>query len=119
MAERIGPTFSEELVSAGLSGLPFGWDDKGNFYGYDELSQEQQQGITAVLAGHNPNALTVVQQRTNTFKADPARVDMIDRLRNATPAQIDTYIDNNVTNLAQARTFLKALTKVLAIVVRD
>lgn len=34
-------------------------------------------------------------------------------LRNKTPEQVDNYIDNNVTDLATAKTFLKALTKVI------
>ena len=56
--------------------------------------------------------------RDAAFREDAARADMLARLKTATPAQIDTYIEANVTNLAQARNFLKALTKVLALVAR-
>jgi hypothetical protein len=62
---------------------------------------------------------TARELRDATFKADPDRADMLDRLITATPEQIDAYIEANVTNLAQARTFLKKLTKVLAIAVRE
>lgn len=67
----------------------------------------------------DPQELTASQQRTETFNADPDRVDMLQRLKTATPAQIDSYIEANVTNLAQARSFLKKLTKVLALAIRD
>jgi hypothetical protein len=59
------------------------------------------------------------RDRDAAFRADATRVDMLTRLKNATPAQIDAYIEANVTNLAQARAFLKALTKVLALAIRD
>lgn len=40
-------------------------------------------------------------------------------LYNVTNAQIDTYIDNNVTTLATAREFLKKLTKVVVIIAKQ
>lgn len=66
-----------------------------------------------------PPPPTAGQVRDTAFKADPARIDLMDRLKNATPQQIETWMTNNVTNLAQARGMLTALVKVLAIVVRD
>jgi hypothetical protein len=55
--------------------------------------------------------------------AEAARLDAIDaavdgdsaiaQILDATNAQIDTYVDQNVTNLAQARTYLKRLTKLV------
>jgi len=57
---------------------------------------------------------TPVQLRAATFVAQPDRQDIITRLQNATPAQIDTWLTNNVTTLAQARTVLGAIIKVLA-----
>jgi hypothetical protein len=61
-----------------------------------------------------PHVPSTEEVRAVTFKADGSRQDMLARLKTATPAQIDAYIDANVTTLAQARTFLKALTKILA-----
>lgn len=52
--------------------------------------------------------------RVVTFGALPDTADLAQRLKNATPAQIDTWIDGNVTNLAQARDVLKAIVKLLA-----
>lgn len=51
---------------------------------------------------------------TTAFNAVPA----IERLRNATPAQIDAFIDANVTNLAGAIVVLKALAKAVAYLAR-
>ena len=42
----------------------------------------------------------------------------MNRLKTATPAQIDTWIAANVTTLAQARTVLGSLIKVLATVIQ-
>ena len=56
--------------------------------------------------------------RENTYVADTERADLLNRLRSATPAEIDAYIDNNVANLAQARTVLKRILKILALNVR-
>lgn len=71
------------------------------------------------VADHMSPPPSAEQVRDASFKADPARVDWVDRLRNASPQQIETYITNNVTNLAQARTVLIALAKVLAVVVKE
>lgn len=40
--------------------------------------------------------------------------DLLARLQNATPAQIDSWIDNNVTSVASARAVFKAILKILA-----
>lgn len=55
------------------------------------------------------------QLRAATFVAQADRVDLISRLQTATPAQIDAWLTANVTNLAQARTVLGAVIKVLAL----
>lgn len=56
--------------------------------------------------------------RDKTFKADAERIDLVDRLRTATVAQIDARIAT-ITTLAQAKALLSQLVKVLATVVRD
>jgi hypothetical protein len=52
--------------------------------------------------------------RNASFLSQTDRQDMITRLKTATPAQIDTWLAANVTNMAQARAVLGALIKVLA-----
>lgn len=51
----------------------------------------------------------------NAIQASPDRVDLMTRLRTATPGQIDNWIDNNVVDLASARMVLKALVKAIAL----
>ncbi len=53
------------------------------------------------------------------IKADPGRAALRDRLASATPAQIDAYIDANVTTLAQARGMFKAILKLIALDARE
>lgn len=57
---------------------------------------------------------TPEQVRVTTFQNDANRADMITRLRTATPAQIDSWVDANVTTLAQGREVFKKILKVLA-----
>lgn len=52
-------------------------------------------------------------QRLVDFSLAPETVDLIDRARTATNAQINTWLTNNVTTLAQARTVLGAVIKLL------
>jgi len=53
--------------------------------------------------------------RVASIIADPGRIDLLDRLRTATPAQIDAWIDNNVTTIAAARAVFKAIIKAIAL----
>jgi hypothetical protein len=67
-----------------------------------------------------PNPAVVAgQQRQDAFRADAGRGDLLTRLLTATPAQIDTYVDNNVTTIAQARTLFKAILKLIALDARS
>jgi hypothetical protein len=54
------------------------------------------------------------EDRVAQLKAQSDVVDLANRLKNSTPAEIDAWIDNNVGNLAQARAVLKAMLKVMA-----
>jgi hypothetical protein len=53
--------------------------------------------------------------RREAIRTDPERVDLLNRLRTATAAQIRTYVDNNVTNLASAREMLKRILILIAL----
>jgi hypothetical protein len=67
-----------------------------------------------------PNPAVVAgQQRQDAFRADAGRGDLLTRLLTATPAQIDAYVDNNVTTIAQVRTILKAMLKLIALDARS
>lgn len=56
------------------------------------------------------------QTRKDAFKADANYQTMLAQLKQATPAQVATYITNNVTDLASARAMLVKLALVLALV---
>ena len=55
----------------------------------------------------------------DTIRASLRNDSGIQALRNRTPAQVDAWIDNNVTDLASARTVLKLLARVVALLARE
>ena len=50
-----------------------------------------------------------------TLKADAA----VQALRTRTPAQVDAWVDSNVTTLAEARAVLKILARIVALLARQ
>ena len=52
----LGPTFEKELSAAGLHGLPFSWGADGVIVGRDDLTEEQNAALDAVIAAHDPEA---------------------------------------------------------------
>lgn len=106
-----GPTFAAELKAAGLLGLPFTWDpDRGVILNQDDLTPAQRTALAAVVTNHNAAALTnklAMAQDTNF-------TDLQSKLANATPAQVATYVNNNVTDLASAKVLLTKIILVLA-----
>jgi len=56
-----------------------------------------------------PPEQIAARQRRTAFDADATRADLLTRLRTATPAQINSYVDANVTNLTDARTLFKRI----------
>lgn len=54
-------------------------------------------------------------QIVTNLRADNA----IQALRTLTPAQVDNYIDTNVTDLASAKTVLKRIVRVIALLARE
>lgn len=77
--------------------------------GYAE--EELPDNHPEILAYLNPPD----DPRKVAFDNDPDRIDIFNRLRSSTPAQVDQWIDTNVTSLAAARQVLKAIVKSLAI----
>lgn len=52
--------------------------------------------------------------RKEGLNNDAGKIDLLTRLETATNAQIDNWVDSNVTSLAAARTLFKAILKVLS-----
>ncbi len=61
---------------------------------------------------------TPQEVRAETFKSDAGRTALVNRLRTATPQQIETYFQGRTT-LAQLKQDLVDIVKVLALEVRD
>ena len=55
MAKDLGPTFGDEIMAAGLGGLPFGWGDTDEtITGRENLTTEQNATLDGVIAVHDP-----------------------------------------------------------------
>ena len=94
------------------------WRWHGSDYtGLEWLDETQtkptEQEITDKIDEINA-AAEAENTRITSFKNDSAQTDLMDRLKTATPNQIDTWLNNNVTSMAQARNVLGAIIKLLA-----
>jgi hypothetical protein len=65
----------------------------------------------AQIAGASARAAERARKRA--LAEDPETIDLLMRLRTASPAQIDTWLTNNVTNLTEARTVLGMILKLI------
>lgn len=95
---------------------------------FDPITQKLDGPFEQVLASSVRRFWTAIalsapeiaeNQRVASYRSDTSRIDLLQRLRSATPAQIETWVDTNASNLAQARNILKAIIKVIALDTRD
>jgi len=70
--------------------------------------------IGAYVAPPPPD--TSARDRVAAFKADASYQALLNQLKSATPAQVQSYITSNVTDLASARAMLIKIALVLALV---
>lgn len=70
VAAPIGPSISDELEAAGLSGLPFSWRPSDGTVRTDDprLTEAQRQKIREVFAVHNPTTLSRAEIKATTKK---------------------------------------------------
>lgn len=75
MTKQLGPTFSNEVMAAGLSGLPIAWTDTDDsITGRGQLTPAQNATLDGVIAAHNsikklPSTVSVtdfISRWTNT-----------------------------------------------------
>lgn len=56
MAKQLGPTFGDEVLAAGLGGLPFAWGATDEtITGRENLTAEQNATLDGVVAAHDPS----------------------------------------------------------------
>jgi len=57
MSKQLGPTFGDEVIAAGLGGLPFTWSDTDDsIAGRENLTAEQNTTLDGVVAAHDPTS---------------------------------------------------------------
>jgi len=56
---KIGPTFGDELIEAGLGGLPMSWNDLGDFNFTDAVTEDQRKKVKDLLKKHDPTKRVV------------------------------------------------------------
>ena len=83
-----------------------------------EATVEQRGAAASVLATFDPTAPTPDAARETQFLGDADRIDIMSRLTSATPAQIKSYVDSSVTNLASTKTLLAKVMLVLAVMAK-
>ena len=55
MTKQLGPTFGDEVLAAGLGGLPFAWGDTDDsITGRENLTGEQNTTLDGVIEAHDP-----------------------------------------------------------------
>jgi hypothetical protein len=62
MSNVFGPTFGDEVIAAGLGGLPFSWTPTGEIFGRENLTSEQNTTLDGVIAVHDPTLTAIPQQ---------------------------------------------------------
>lgn len=112
MVNADGITISHQLNTVG-DAIPDGWQPVPA--GLSEYLDLYFDGST--LTEDKPQAL-IDQENEDEAESASMQSDLLDVLQNFPYAQVDTYINNNVTNLPQARAFLKKLTKVVLYLVK-
>ena len=99
-ADSILKVNSEEVASSGT---------------YDLDPSPEGRFVCEVIGRfHAAAAVDVVQRSESERRAERVRLK-VHRLMTASPAQIDAYVDANVTDLASAREFLKTLAKLVVL----
>lgn len=74
---------------------------------------------TQVLAvyGKEVDPQVAIDARASVFEADTERADLMSRLESATPAQIEAYVDSNITlvgtNITQLRNEVQTILRVV------
>lgn len=93
------------------------WKAHGESVIVTTLGDPTLDGLTASEPAAPPP--TAEQLRTQSYLADAERQELITELLSATPVQIDSYVDDRVTDLTSAKAMLVKIIKVLALVASE
>jgi hypothetical protein len=113
MASNILPAGALQALKPGAQWVWHGSDYTGLEWLDETQTKPTEQEILDKIVELNA-AADAEHTRITNFKNDPGQMDLADRLNTATPQQIDTWLTNNVTTMAQARNVLGAIVKFLA-----
>lgn len=82
-----GPTFGDELRTAGLAGLPISWTEGGLVAGRQHLTPEENAALDAVIAAHDPAArgAYVLLKSTIINRLSDAELAAAEAARDAAP----------------------------------
>jgi hypothetical protein len=78
---RLGLHFGDEVIAAGLGGIGFVYDT-GEIFGRENLTEEQNAALDALIEAHDPDAAPV----------PVARVYKAPMFRKMTDAEYDAYL---------------------------
>lgn len=116
-----GPPFSAhsagELDAAVRAVCPEidGVSTDGTIFFQPGASQPNRVAALNAVQNFVPADPAIERARQASIKADAERIVMLTRLKNASPAQIDNWVQNNVTNFAQAQKAIAIILKVIAL----
>lgn len=84
---------------------------------------QQKAAAMAVIAAFDVNAVDQAEAnkaaRSAVLRSEVLADAVIDKLRNATSAQITQYVQSNVTDIASAKTLLTKLALAIAYILRE
>jgi hypothetical protein len=101
----------EDLKLADVREAPEPWAVEGVNYDQAKAAYEAQLAADAAAKQAEDDRLATIEQ-------EPICVDLLDRLKAATPTQINNYIDANVTDLASARALFKRILLVMSLMLK-
>lgn len=120
---RLGRLYTavDKAAAGAVDSITVGdWNNKATWTVWFNAAatQPQKDTINATIASYDYQAAEAGDAaRSAAFMSDGDSIDLLDRLRNLTPAQINSYVDNNITNIAGAQAAFKRIIKVLARIV--
>lgn len=96
--------------------------DSGTVRFKESATQADMDAVSAVIAAHDPLAKlpeTLKREAYEAAKAEAKADAIVQYLRDHTPAECEQYVQNNVTDLASAKAFLKKVAAILSVLSKE